>query len=137
MSAVDLIKGCQTDKGGETSAEQLKQPAEEGESQVMRPTPNPPPPWLQEGERESSSVGEHTAVMEEEEDNYQDSFVAEVRRFVQRNSEMFDLVTKEEITMATTPTLHNLKSDASCELQHYIILFLYDIIPPSRPVCRT
>jgi tetratricopeptide (TPR) repeat protein len=52
--------------------------------------------------------------MEEEEDEkYEDSFVAEVRRFVQRTAETFDLVTKEELVSDRGPTLHNFRSEDS------------------------
>ena len=46
---------------------------------------------------------------------YESSFVAEVQKFVQRNSDMFDIVTEKDLVMEATPTLHNLKSEESCE----------------------
>ena len=52
---------------------------------------------------------------------YENSFVAEVRRFVQRNSEMFDIVTEEKLTTEVVPTLHNLKSEESCKLLHDVM----------------
>lgn len=46
---------------------------------------------------------------------YESSFVAEVQKFVQRNSDMFDVITEKDLVMEVTPTLHNLKSEESCE----------------------
>lgn len=79
---------------------------EEGKSQVREIEF----PWMTEEEEE---VGQ-----------YESSFVAEVQKFVQRNSETFNIVTKEILTMETTPTLHNLKSEASCELKHDVITMM-------------
>ena len=66
----------------------------------------------------------HSTEEEEEEEEgmreYEGSFVAEVRRFVHRHSVMFDIVTDERLAMETVPTLHNLKSEESCE--HYDVI---------------
>ena len=64
--------------------------------------------------------GELTGSKEQLEDEcivleYEGSFVAEVQKFVQRHSEMFDTVTEKDLVMEITPTLHNLKSEESCE----------------------
>lgn len=73
------------------------------------------------GELAGEHFGEDHAVSA-----YESSFVAEVQKFVQRNSEMFNIITEKELTMEVVPTLHNLKSKESCEL--------CDVIPMSSLV---
>ena len=153
VSAVDLIKGYRTDDGDETGTPELfeeeSNPAEEREQSADS---KPPPPRLDGEERDGkrgSKVTDVTAErgrevraadeekaeekekeeMEEEEDEkYEDSFVAEVRRFVQRTAETFDLVTKEELVSDRGLTLHNFRSEDSCELLHDVIFSWHDII---------
>ena len=66
--------------------------------------------------------GEEVSCEEEEEVeecavvDYENSFVGEVQKFVQRNSKMFDIATEKDLTIEPLPTLHNLKSEESCEL---------------------
>lgn len=52
--------------------------------------------------------GYESAVLE-----YEASFVAEVQKFVQKNSDMFDIITEKDLVVEATPTLHNLKSEES------------------------
>ena len=155
VSAVDLIKGYRTDDGDETGTPELfeeeSKPAEEREQSADS---KPPPPWLDGEERDGERASQVTDVtaergrevraadeekkeekaeekeeMEEgEEEKYEDSFVAEVRRFVQRTAETFDLVTKEELVSDRGPTLHNFRSEDSCELLHDVIFSRHDII---------
>ena len=150
VSAVDLIKGYRTDDGDETGTPELfeeeSNPAEEREQSADS---KPPPPRLDGEERDGkrgSKVTDVTAERgrevraadeekkeekeeeEEEDEKYEDSFVAEVRRFVQRTAETFDLVTKEELVSDRGPTLHNFRSEDSCELLHDVIFSWHDII---------
>ena len=121
-----------------------EQTQQTGERECNEMAPNPSPPWLLEedkgGEREVDEVTaerdretktaeeekeeEEEAEKEqkeEEEKKYEDSFVGEVRRFVQRTADTFDIVTRQELVMDDHPTLHNFTSEDSCELVHYII----------------
>ena len=72
--------------------------------------------------KREGEMREQTVDEEEEEEKYEDSFVAEVRRFVQRTVETFDMVTKEELVMDAGPTLHNFRSEESCEPVHDVVL---------------
>ena len=65
--------------------------------------------WVEE--REGGEEGD--AVTE-----YESSFAAEVHKFVQRNANIFNIIAEKAVSMETVPTLHNLKSDASCENRH-------------------
>ena len=72
--------------------------------------------------KREGEMREQTVDEEEEKEIYEDSFVAEVRRFVQRTVETFDMVTKEELVMDAGPTLHNFRSEESCEPLHDVVL---------------
>ena len=61
---------------------------------------------------------------------YENSFVGEVQKFVQRNSETFDIITEKELTVEPLPTLHNLKSEESCELHDVIIIMMSSLVLP-------
>ena len=62
-----------------------------------------------EGEREGGSEEAMTVS------GYENSFVAEVWKFVQRNADMFNIITETNTPLQLEPTLHNLKSEAKCE----------------------
>ena len=62
--------------------------------------------------KEKGAVWEETPLVSE----YESSFVAEVQKFLRRNVEMVNTLTEKNLTMEVVPTLHNLKSEESCEL---------------------
>lgn len=68
--------------------------------------------------RNEAGIGGATGGGEQVQDEspvleYEASFMAKVQKFVQRNSDMFDIITEKDLVVEATPTLHNLKSEES------------------------
>ena len=63
------------------------------------------------GEEERGGGSEEAVTVS----GYENSFVGEVWKFVQRQADLFNIITETNTPLQLEPTLHNLKSEAKCE----------------------